>query len=296
MTIRIRRTTKNKTPAAAPSDEQPDNVAGSVRHQTKALNAEPDAEETLPAEKATESDGRRLFRSIVIKALTISLICLGLMLAIQYKTQQVVLSDLSQQSEETLVTLIRQLYDKQYQLTVERLDLNEQLAAYRESSEQEDSQAETLHNEIKKMAILNGTSAVEGPGLVINIESPISAEDLIEIINDLWNSGAEAISVNDVRFTNYSNITDLQATKQITMDKEVLSPPYIIKAIGDPDTLNRGIQIPGGIIDELVVYYNMEAEIMTRDDLELPAARYTAPQFSYAKKYQAESNETDQKK
>ena len=58
------------------------------------------------------------------------------------------------------------------------------------------------------------------------------------MVNELWAVGAEAISVNDIRLTPTSAIRF--AGEAVLVDFEPISPPYVIRAIGNADRLDTG--------------------------------------------------------
>ena len=65
------------------------------------------------------------------------------------------------------------------------------------------------------------------------------------LANGLWMAGAEAISINGHRLTTLTAIRS--AGRAITVDYRSLTPPYVIDAIGDPETLPaRLLETPGG--------------------------------------------------
>ena len=75
------------------------------------------------------------------------------------------------------------------------------------------------------------------------------AVDILEVVNALKNAGAEAISVNDQRVTNYTDI--YCAGNVIQINGQKISSPIEIKAIGSPELLYGSLKIPGGYIEIL---------------------------------------------
>ena len=59
--------------------------------------------------------------------------------------------------------------------------------------------------------------------------------DLQDVVNALWLAGAEAISVNDQRLAAQTAIRS--AGEAILVDFRPLSPPYVLRAIGDVDQM-----------------------------------------------------------
>ena len=73
---------------------------------------------------------------------------------------------------------------------------------------------------------------------------------VLKVVNELYISGAEAVSVNGKRLTANSYIVCTGPV--ITVDGEQFPAPFTISAIGDPDTLEKALNIQGGIKDQLV--------------------------------------------
>ena len=63
--------------------------------------------------------------------------------------------------------------------------------------------------ETEKLEIVNGTVEHKGPGITVMIEDymPIYYTDILNILNELWNAGAEAISINEHRVTSHTTIS-----------------------------------------------------------------------------------------
>ncbi|MDK2822728.1 MAG: hypothetical protein PWQ67_2084 [Clostridia bacterium] len=203
--------------------------------------------------------------------ITIVLVFLGILLSAQLQTQTRVLSDLSMQKTEDLITMVRNLTEKRFQLEKELEDIEGKLIALKNSNSDELNIINNLRAELNKLEIINGTKEVKGPGLkvIISKDSPILYIDIVSIINELWAAGAEAISVNDTRI-DYSTVffyTETENSMFITLNHKPLTFPIIIKAIGNPNTLEKGLTLPGGIIDNLALfraypYLEQEEEII----------------------------------
>jgi uncharacterized protein YlxW (UPF0749 family) len=107
--------------------------------------------------------------------------------------------------------------------------------------------------EVAALELASGTVAVRGPGVVVTLrdaagsastsedrggqpgEGRIYDRDLQEVVNALWAAGAEAISVNDQRLTALTAIRS--AGEAVLVDLRPLSPPYVLRAVGDPNVL-----------------------------------------------------------
>ena len=73
--------------------------------------------------------------------------------------------------------------------------------------------------------------------------------DILNIVNELKNAGAEAISINGERITNMTSITCAGNVAQINGEK--VGAPFVIKAIGNADILYEALSRPWGYIDIL---------------------------------------------
>lgn len=220
--------------------------------------------------------------------LTIAFVSLGLLLSIQFRTHRAMAEDLNSQSSETLATIAKNLTTKYYELIREVWDLRSQLKLLDQSINQNKTIAEAVKMEQQKLNIAIGSKPVEGPGLIITIppndQNYFGYQDLIDIVNELWNAGAEAVSVNGYRINESTSITPADEFTTIVLNGNKLSYPYTIMAIGEPATLEKGISIPSGIIDNLRAVYKIPLEIQQEEKLKLPAG--SPMNFRYAKPVQ----------
>ncbi|MEU6065071.1 MULTISPECIES: DUF881 domain-containing protein [Streptomyces] len=149
--------------------------------------------------------------------------------------------------------------------------------------------------QVDLVGILSGATAVHGPGvkLVVNDAKEASSggdagnpretadfsdtgrvrdRDMQRVVNGLWASGAEAISINGQRLTALSAIR--AAGDAILVDNKPLVPPYTVLAVGDGDRLSTRFQnSPDGLyLHALAENYGIRTGISTERDVRLPAA------------------------
>ncbi|MFH8444678.1 DUF881 domain-containing protein [Streptomyces sp. NPDC018026] len=144
------------------------------------------------------------------------------------------------------------------------------------------------------VGILSGAVEVHGPGvkLVVNDAKDVGTgadgqprgtsgfsdtgrvrdRDMQRVVNGLWESGAEAISINGQRLTALSAIR--AAGDAILVDNRPLVPPYTVLAVGDGERLSKGFQdsADGVYLHVLEESYGIRTAISVADDLKLPAA------------------------
>jgi uncharacterized protein YlxW (UPF0749 family) len=106
--------------------------------------------------------------------------------------------------------------------------------------------------------------------------------DMQRVVNGLWSSGAEAITVNGQRLTPLSAIR--AAGDAILVDNKPLAPPYTVLAIGDGKRLSTAFQdsADGQYLHILQQDYGIRSGLSVQDDLRLAAApglivRYATP-------------------
>lgn len=143
------------------------------------------------------------------------------------------------------------------------------------------------------VALLAGATEVTGPGVELVVDDADQAEsegggpregagfsdtgrvrdrDMQRVVNGLWESGAEAISVNGQRLTALSAIR--AAGDAILVDNKPLVPPYTVSAVGDGDRLARAFRdsADGQYLKVLQDNYGIRARISVKDQLKLPVA------------------------
>lgn len=133
-------------------------------------------------------------------------------------------------------------------------------------------------------SVTSGSVAVTGPGLRVTVEdgpaddpeddpdSRVQDGDLQTLVNGLWAAGAEAVSVDGQRLTATTAIRS--AGSAILVDLVPLVGPYVVEAVGDPQTLQTELarSSAGQYLATLSSSYGIGVEISSQQQLELPAA------------------------
>ncbi|MEV5339928.1 DUF881 domain-containing protein [Streptomyces sp. NPDC052676] len=144
------------------------------------------------------------------------------------------------------------------------------------------------------IGILSGATEVHGPGvrLVVNDAKDSGSDgdgnprgtsgfsdtgrvrdrDMQRVVNGLWESGAEAVSINGQRLTALSAIR--AAGDAILVDNRPLVPPYTVLAVGDGKQLSTRFQnsADGLYLHALQKNFGIRTGISVEEDLRLPAA------------------------
>jgi uncharacterized protein YlxW (UPF0749 family) len=102
----------------------------------------------------------------------------------------------------------------------------------------------SLFTSVQRLSTWSGASKVSGPGVKVVVDDAVDAvsdrnrvldSDLQKLVNALWESGAEAISIDGQRVTNLTSIR--QAGEAINVNYRPLRAPYTVLAIGDPKSI-----------------------------------------------------------
>lgn len=150
--------------------------------------------------------------------------------------------------------------------------------------------------DLEKYKMSSGVVDVKGPGVIINIDDPLPAEGFVEqgsvimdnyelllrLVNKLKDAGAEAISINEQRIVATTEIS--LAGSNVNINGVPTAPPYAVKAIGNPDTIESAITIKYGIVYEMrnKEQYGLRVDIKKKNEITVP--RYSEVlKFRYAK-------------
>lgn len=132
-----------------------------------------------------------------------------------------------------------------------------------------------------------GILAVSGSGIVLNLENTsqdsslylVTDEDLLKLINECWAAGAEAVSINDNRMIATSGFKS--ADNVIMVNQTKISPPYVIKAIGDPEVLETSLAIKGGWLETMKIW-GITVDLQKNEIVNIPGYN-SSIQFRYGK-------------
>ena len=162
-------------------------------------------------------------------------------------------------------------------------DINERIQEYKEIKSKGGQLKDSMLEELQEIKLYGGFLDVEGPGVVVILndgtrelyegENPnnvlIHDGDVFNILNDLKKAGAEAISINGQRIVSFSEISCAGYT--IRINGQVFGQPFIIRAIGDPKTLEAAMVAPG-TYGAMLVDVGLYVEVNTV--LNLQIAKY----------------------
>ena len=190
-----------------------------------------------------------------IISITIGFICIILVavILVQFKTvEETDIAGIETAREEELQTMLSSLKTRYEEIQEKLQDTNNKIQDYKQTIETNNEASELLQKELEQTNLLVGKTNVTGEGVIVtlsdNAESTIESSDLRTLVNELKLAGAEAISINDKRILNMTEIVDVGG--RFLINEERVISPYVVKAIGDQTYLSSALSLKtSGFID-----------------------------------------------
>jgi uncharacterized protein YlxW (UPF0749 family) len=169
---------------------------------------------------------------------------------------------------------LRSRQDQVADLTRENQALSDEVDA-RTASRQE------AEADVRQLQATTGFLAVTGEGVRITVEGnpvgdpsqQVRDSDLALLVDGLFEAGAEAIAINDQRLNNLGSIRNTGAA--IHVNTRPLTAPYVVRAIGNRDTLQADLleTTHGSDFFALAGQLGFVVDRQNVDQLTLPGAR-----------------------
>ena len=210
--------------------------------------------------------------------ITIAIACfaLALIMTMQFKiVNETDITAIENMRETELRTELANWQEKynevnsQYEETVSRID------EYKKTSQSNEETEKLVNQELDNINLLLGNTDVQGQGIEITINETnneeiekITADDLLLIINSLKQAGAEAISINDERIVNMTDVVYIDAADIIRVNGQRVLAPYVIKAIGNQTYLESAMLGNGGQIDSMKKV-GQDVKIEKKDNIKI---------------------------
>lgn len=246
---------KDPTPEA---DAVPgDSIEPDIRDETTGTEA------GVVATEAAVPTGRRGLRALVstrmsgasmLIAVLVGL--LGFALIVQVKSNSSE-STLVNDRPDDLVRILSDLDARKDRLTTEISALQDTQRQLANGAQGRQAALAEASRRADELGILAGTLAATGPGLSITlapVTRSIAAADVLDTVEELRGAGAEAMQVSGsgggtVRVVASTFFID--TTGGVLVDGHTLTGTLTIDVIGDPQTMQTAISIPGGPVDTI---------------------------------------------
>lgn len=218
--------------------------------------------------------------------LAVGVVCivLGLALALQFRSvQENYYGGVAPtQKAKELAEELKKAKEEKQQLLSEINKMEEQIKEIEEAESKQDALARTIRADIEKYKLISGFKAVKGPGVVVVVDDPPADPDfpsggsvimsnydlLLSLVNKLNDAGAEAIAINEQRIVSRTEIS--LAGNNVNINSIPTAPPFIIKAIGNPDALEATLNIRYGVIWEMKERFNLQVAVKKQDEVVIP--------------------------
>ena len=179
------------------------------------------------------------------------------------KTVKNINSTVSQSYEENNLRAEVLKYKEKYDnLLKETEKVDSELQQQIEKATENNSELEEAKNKINDGNKIIGLTEVTGPGIIITVADSdidpnkvldtsdllVHDSDILKIVNELKNAGAEAISINGQRVILTTSI--ICGGNIININGERIGSPFEIKAIGSPEAL-ANLSRPDGCLSIL---------------------------------------------
>ncbi len=233
-----------------------------------------------------EAQGRPRSTSLRSPLLVVATVLIGLLVGVASYN----LTSANEPRSQARADLIRQIEDRRDEvdsLTAKAAALQGQVTAL----QTEQLGGDALASRSRDLSATVGAIPLQGPGFTLTLddapgagaddstegggqveEGQVFAKDLQFVTNALWESGAEAVSINGKRLTATSAIRF--AGSAIVVDYRPLTRPYVITALGDPKRFPAAFADgPGGTyLSTLRSTFGIRVDTEVSDDLSVPAA------------------------
>jgi uncharacterized protein YlxW (UPF0749 family) len=175
-----------------------------------------------------------------------------------------------------LISDVERLEDDNSQLRIK-------LETYREALKNDETTIDEIESELVRNSALAGSVKVKGSGIVITMQDgemttgeekndvvnylrTIHNTDMLKILNELRNYGAEAIAINGERILETSEVYCSWAF--ITINGEKLPAPFVIEVIGDTDMLRSYLASDYGFV-RMIGYRGVRVETRESESITI---------------------------
>lgn len=173
---------------------------------------------------------------------------------------------------EALTAELAHEQEKNMELYKQLLQSKEEIESFKKEAADSSGYSQTLLSQLQRAELLAGLTSVEGGGVQVTLSDSTQTNnltenanayvihdlDILQVINELRDAGAEAISLNGERVVSTSEVRCAGSTVSINNNR--YAAPFVIKAIGDPVNLENALLMRNGVIDSLT-FYGINAEV-----------------------------------
>ena len=205
---------------------------------------------------------RKKGKVILTVSIGLTAFILVMIMFAQFKTvQETDITGIETMREAELRTELASWKSKYEEVNTKIEETEGKIEEYNNELQNNNDLTNLLQDELNEAKMYAGYTDLTGEGIIItlsdNDKSQIVASDLITLVNELKNAGAEAISINGERIVTTTDIIDIQY-KYILINTSSnegrvlrIYSPFIVKAIGNQKYLESAITVKYGYIDQM---------------------------------------------
>ena len=212
------------------------------------------------------------------KVISLTTVCLILGVVIAWQFRSVKYNQvLAQYEKKNINEIIDELLMEKSnndKLKVRLQELQQEVDAFKNDETGDKEKVASLEKSILEARMMAGLETVKGTGIFLTIDAAgiktIEDRHIEELLNELKATDAQALCVNDERIVATSEIRNAGA--YIMINGIQIVPPYTIKAIGDPDNMEKSLKLLGGILEKYQ-YYEFKVDLKKENNIVVPGVR-----------------------
>lgn len=210
----------------------------------------------------------------VSRNISISLVCIILGLALSWQFQSIrnnakVLNLESQKKDDLIVKILNEQKNNE-NLRSKLGELQVQLGKFENARGNSDENMKLLTDEIQKLRTIAGLTDVKGRGIMVTFKKEdalnVEDDDLLFVLNELRATDAQALAINEQRIIDTSEVR--VAGGYIMVNGRHVTPPYIVRAIVDPENAENSLNMIGGALEKIRLFIDVKVE--KSDDIVIP--------------------------
>ena len=220
----------------------------------------------------------------VASQLVVAVVCgfLGFLLTYQFKLLNTKDELTNSYENSDILQEVESLKKEKEELEEANATLNEEIKALEDKATSEGELEAEIKKKLDNARMQLGLVYVKGPGIIITLTPKtsifgtntsdsvrtITEDELVYLVNTLWYSRAEAISINDIRITPQTGIKNAGSSISIGSAGRVdPSSEIVIKVIGDKSKLNVGVSYGGSL--ETGALKNYTNDVKSSDEITI---------------------------
>ena len=181
---------------------------------------------------------------------------IGILVVDQYLLYEKLGKLSSSDTPDQMAIRVSQLYSDNQKLKTQADQLTSQRTDLENAENSSSETSDLLKREKEQYEVMAGNQEVIGQGVTLTVDHYLGLSQLVDLVDALRNSGAEAIAINQKRVVLNTSLEEFQNKNA-----------YVFEVIGDKNVLSDSLTRPGGILDLIT-----NGKVDQSDQLDLPKA------------------------